>query len=641
MIPAMLALNCAFAQTDSHLKLSNDFPGQGEKVSITYAPAGTAIDGKRDINAIVYFLFNKTYVPTPVDLKSSGNNFSGEFTVLKNAQLFFVKLSSGTEIDNNNEEGYVYLVYKDKKPIQGSYASNAYLVSGLGKYLAEIKRNADKGFSLYQQEFALYPQSKKENETSYYTLMAHIPAYKDSISAKLIQLNKSTAESDLMLASALFNATKKTKSADSLNAVIRVKFPNGSLVTNELISAFYNEKDLAKKDSIYNIYNTKFPEKTIDKNSLSDYFRVQLAGAYLTIGDMDHYKKYEALIKNRENLAGTMNDAAYGWAKKGEKLDLAEQLSKGSLDILSDAIANAKATPDATADEIKKNYAFSYDLFADTYALILFKESKFADALKYEQPVVDHSTKIDGEIYEHYVEILGEVGQYAKGQEFAEKAIKAGQGSDVTKAELKKDYLKLKGNDNGFDQYLATLVSDAQTKAKEELAKTMIDKPAPLFALKDLNGKSYALSDLKGKVVILDFWATWCGPCKASLPGMQMAVNKYKDDPNVIFLFVDTWENGDDFITGVKKFIADNKYVFNVLIDEKGSDGRQSKVVGSFGVEGIPTKFIIDKNGHIRFKYVGYSGTPEKLVDEVSNMVDMAGNPEAALPSAQKTSLNK
>ncbi len=111
---------------------------------------------------------------------------------------------------------------------------------------------------------------------------------------------------------------------------------------------------------------------------------------------------------------------------------------------------------------------------------------------------------------------------------------------------------------------------------------------------------------------------------------MQMAVNKYKDDPNVKFLFVDCWETAQNYADGVKKFIADNKYTFHVLLDEKNDEGRQAKVVSSYKVEGIPTKFIIDKDGNIRFKYVGYSGSSDKVLEEVSNMIELTGNPEMA-----------
>ncbi|RYY06048.1 MAG: TlpA family protein disulfide reductase, partial [Sphingobacteriaceae bacterium] len=129
------------------------------------------------------------------------------------------------------------------------------------------------------------------------------------------------------------------------------------------------------------------------------------------------------------------------------------------------------------------------------------------------------------------------------------------------------------------------------------------------------------------------------GPCKASFPGMQLAVNKYKTDPNVKFLFIDTWETDKNYLAGVKKFITDNHYSFDVLMDEKGEDDRQSKVVSLFKVEGIPTKFILDKDGNIRFKHVGFSGSAEGLRDEVSAMIEMATNPELA--KGEKVSMLK
>jgi peroxiredoxin len=154
--------------------------------------------------------------------------------------------------------------------------------------------------------------------------------------------------------------------------------------------------------------------------------------------------------------------------------------------------------------------------------------------------------------------------------------------------------------------------------------------PAPAFKLKDINGNTVSLASLKGKTIVVDFWATWCGPCKASFPGMQKTVNKYRNDPNVVFLFIDTWETDKNREKLVKDFIQKNKYTFTVLYDETRKNSDEYGVIGDYKVEGIPTKFVIDKNNNIKFKAVGFNGNDDALVEEISTMIEMTRNNPAS-----------
>jgi thiol-disulfide isomerase/thioredoxin len=132
-------------------------------------------------------------------------------------------------------------------------------------------------------------------------------------------------------------------------------------------------------------------------------------------------------------------------------------------------------------------------------------------------------------------------------------------------------------------------------------AGTVTPMPAPGWELKDVDGKPVNFSQFKGKVVVLDFWATWCVPCRSEIPGYVKLQEKYKDK-GLVMVGVSLDQQGPEV---VKKFISDFRMNYQVVI---GDDA----VVEAFGgIDGIPTTFIIDRTGMIRDKKVGAMETAE------------------------------
>ena len=112
---------------------------------------------------------------------------------------------------------------------------------------------------------------------------------------------------------------------------------------------------------------------------------------------------------------------------------------------------------------------------------------------------------------------------------------------------------------------------------------------APDFSVLNKDGNTVKLSDFRGKPVVLNFWATWCPPCKQELPDFNQAAETYKDE--VVFLMVNLTDGQRDTVASVKAFVADNGYTFPVYFDTAYS------AANAYMVSSIPTTYFINAKG--------------------------------------------
>jgi thiol-disulfide isomerase/thioredoxin len=142
---------------------------------------------------------------------------------------------------------------------------------------------------------------------------------------------------------------------------------------------------------------------------------------------------------------------------------------------------------------------------------------------------------------------------------------------------------------------------------------------APDFTLKDRAGKEWKLSSLRGKVVLLDFWATWCGPCKMAMPGVQKLHEKYKDRP-VAVLGMNCWERNPN--ADPADYMKQMKFTYPLLL-------KADEAATKYHVSGIPTFYLIDPDGKI---LLAFAGAGEDKTHQAEIAIDQALAKLAARP---------
>lgn len=434
---------------------------------------------------------------------------------------------------------------------------------------------------------------------------------KDSTALKqqIATLANSTSENDLVRLSYYYGSKNNKAGMDDTKQLAIKKFPKGSTAFGEALGPLYEEKDPIQNEKNYKVFMAKWSTVSQYKgHRFFDFARYYVANSYVGKNNLEKIKEWLNMIQDT-----VYKTQAFSYAARetfaAKEYTLAEELIKKSLQDLK-----------RRADSVSANY-YTY---IKAYANTLYQNMKYEQGFKYAKAAYDQSQQKDAQLNETYMNLLVATNRLKEAYPMMEKSIVEGRASGEVKAQFKNAYIAVYGNDNGFAEHEALTYQRFKDTIRAEVLKKMINEPAFNFTVKDLKGKTVSLSDYKGKILVLDFWATWCGPCKASFPFMQSAVDKYKDDPNVVFLFIHTWEKSPDPVRDARDYIKSKQYTFNVLMDLKDPVTKECNAAVGYKLTGIPAKFIIDKNGNTRFSTVGSpAGGNDAFLEEMDAMIDL------------------
>ncbi|MCA5006758.1 TlpA disulfide reductase family protein [Sphingobacterium bovistauri] len=449
----------------------------------------------------------------------------------------------------------------------------------------------------------------------------HDPASKAALGLEADALMKKDSEQLMNLGASLYEALQRKKDAEKAHKAVIKKFPRGNTVRmNEYNKIFVAKHNLpiAEVEKLYIKWLTKFPIDSFKKEERSIYAQAdaQMATLFFREKNPSKGKEYIERLKTSPNYTVFVN---------GVGRDLINVKNNSTaIELLEPAYKIAKHATIASEDfENKIAIVRSYNNLAPTYARALLNVSKIDEATT----VLEEYIKFSNNRSTYNVELLAQA--YSQNNRDLDAFILL---SDYLNNHISEErminkvrelYSKLNRNQNqNIETYINTISAKSNQAVLAKYKKEMIKKEAPNFSLTNLKGETISLKDLRGKVVILDFWATWCGPCKNSFPGMQAAVNKYKGDKEVEFFFVDTWQKEENYKELVDQFIKENNYTFHVLFDEMKD--RSNNTATAYGVRGIPHKVVIDKDGFIRFETAGGAADIDKIVNEMSAKIELA-----------------
>ena len=650
---------CHLAVCHAQVKYEPEYIIEGATgQQLIYDPTGTVLENDTDIKCVLYIMRNYWWEATDVVLTQIEGKWVGRFDVPRDAVLLCAKMTANGKTDWGWPATYAsFVLDKNKQNKEGARMGWALLrtpesglnLPGMMEDPGAQPLAGEAQIMWFNNEFAQFPDAQpREFGYLVQTLNRVKPGEKKEQlrqNAKMFLDNPSLKLSDQQW-SDLYDIALRTLADSVLAQQVKERekkeYPDGIISRDEELLRIQNlfgsvksrdadDPTAAQAQKDFAQFLKRFPsDKFWNVHSFTSdlfyskifraviYDRIMRADDYSNLPTYIHDIPFDELITTHWHVAEIPFINQQITPEKA--LPYSEMIVKEILNRPRNTHAMQLISPNEWNDYVKEK--FSMALYA--HARILNANGRTDEAMKYMEMVYPNYSKT-AEYADIYVQLLGKTGRQKEIIPYIKQCVPEDATTQEMLNLLKADYLK--NNPGGdFDQYLASLKNAEQIeKDRAKALAELIDLPVTLYTLDRMGGGQVNLADKKGKVLFLDFWATWCAPCKASMPGGQMTVNRWKDNKDVEFYFVDTQETKANYRKTAEDFIKSKEYTFTVLYDN-GDPGTQDQLYKSFAsvlhTSGIPLKVILDRRGHIRWMGSGYHGSPTQMADEISYVIE-------------------
>ena len=656
----MLALSVVLvdAQQETTCKVMPELLTPDANVTITYQPNKDLFKDFREVKGVYYCWRDYRWEAFDMVLNREHNTFKTSFKLPDNTALVVWKFYDRDTVDvGGNEWTYASYVNKDGKGMPSANIGWALLRGANTQDLGGIPTVQKAPFRKLGNDVVAYwinnelrDHPEQFPDVTWFAIKAlmtdsattNMELFKNNVKHLLeMDKKKPLTENQLLKGYNVSKVLWDPVLTNQFKDVILQRYPNGGLARELAIKTLhkdYQKGDFAErfhqllKQYPAEKYVNCFTAEDMSTKSYSELFRIYV---YTAAMNKDYSRLFECIKTSPNEMLWT-----YFWhlvqIPYDRKDETAQQLFDRAKTIRDEVMSRPRQRAQLAYSPVEwKEMMYSNNLAAQfVYAQILNDMGYTKQAMALADTLETYYGTRDTDFSTFYVAMLDKCGRNSEILPLVKDGLRRNAASPEMLAYLEKEYngsAILKKQYASFTDYYNSLKSsESLERLKKRVLSHLINMPVQYFSMEKMQGGRLDMNSLNGKIIVIDFWATWCGPCKVAMPGMQMTVDKYKNDKDVQFLFVSTMETDKNYKQKVQNFIKEKGYTFQVCYDEPNAQGKKEKIYNTyakmFNSSGIPMKMVIDKNGNARWYSNGYFGSPTALVDELSFIIDYLKN---------------